>query len=68
MANQKRQWYQIHAKCLLYMVQQQSLVRLDQNQFKEPSSLFEHFFVVGLHSYANVAVIEDAFDNIVLSM
>ncbi|KAI4965141.1 hypothetical protein ZWY2020_057393 [Hordeum vulgare] len=47
MANQKRQWYQIHAK--------------DQNQFKEPSSLFEHFFVVGLHSYANVAVIEDAF-------
>jgi hypothetical protein len=24
-------------------------------------SLFEHFFVVGLHSYANVAVIEDAF-------
>jgi len=34
---------------------------LDQNQFKEPSSLFEHFFVVGLHSYANVAVIEDAF-------
>ncbi|EMS61328.1 hypothetical protein TRIUR3_23348 [Triticum urartu] len=49
MANQKRQWYQVHAK-----------VR-DQNQFKEPSSLFEHFFVVGLHSYANVAVIEDAF-------
>ncbi|KAM3315927.1 hypothetical protein ACQJBY_034202 [Aegilops geniculata] len=47
MANQKRQWYQVHAK--------------DQNQFKEPSSLFEHFFVVGLHSYANVAVVEDAF-------
>ncbi|XP_037423140.1 uncharacterized protein LOC119287661 [Triticum dicoccoides] len=47
MANQKRQWYQVHTK--------------DQNQFKEPSSLFEHFFVVGLHSYANVAVIEDAF-------
>ena len=33
----------------------------DQKQFKEPTSLFEHFFVVGLHSYANVAVIEDAF-------
>ncbi|VAH97876.1 unnamed protein product [Triticum turgidum subsp. durum] len=49
MANQKRQWYQVHTK-----------VR-DQNQFKEPSSLFEHFFVVGLHFYANVAVIEDAF-------
>jgi hypothetical protein len=33
----------------------------DQKQFKEPASLFEHFFVVGLHSYANVTVIEDAF-------
>lgn len=33
----------------------------NQNQFKEPTSLFEHFFVVGLHSYADVAVIEDAF-------
>ncbi|KAM0828353.1 hypothetical protein ACQ4PT_067613 [Festuca glaucescens] len=49
MANQKRQWYQLHSKAL------------DQKQFKEPTSLFEHFFVVGLHSYANVAVIEDAF-------
>ena len=33
----------------------------DQCQYKEPASLFEHFFVVGLHSYANVGVIEDAF-------
>ncbi|CAM0870724.1 unnamed protein product [Alopecurus aequalis] len=49
MANQKRQWYQLHSKSL------------DQKQFKEPTSLFEHFFVVGLHSYANVAAIEDAF-------
>ncbi|KAM0922132.1 hypothetical protein ACQ4PT_006364 [Festuca glaucescens] len=49
MANQKRQWYQLHSKAL------------DQKQFKEPTSLFEHFFLVGLHSYANVAVIEDAF-------
>uniref|UniRef100_A0ACD5TUJ9 Uncharacterized protein n=1 Tax=Avena sativa TaxID=4498 RepID=A0ACD5TUJ9_AVESA len=49
MANQKRQWYQLHSKAL------------DQNQFKEPTTLFEQFFVVGLHSYANVAVIEDAF-------
>ncbi|CAL4937618.1 unnamed protein product [Urochloa decumbens] len=49
MANQKRQWYQIHSKAQ------------DQWQYKEPASLFEHFFVVGLHSYANVGVIEDAF-------
>ncbi|XP_062209859.1 uncharacterized protein LOC133911580 isoform X1 [Phragmites australis] len=49
MANQKRQWYQIHSKAQ------------DHKQYKEPTSLFEHFFVVGLHSYANVGVIEDAF-------
>ncbi|PUZ42867.1 hypothetical protein GQ55_9G616300 [Panicum hallii var. hallii] len=49
MTNQKRQWYQIHSKAQ------------DQCQYKEPASLFEHFFVVGLHSYANVGVIEDAF-------
>ncbi|KAK8446795.1 hypothetical protein SEVIR_9G546301v4 [Setaria viridis] len=49
MANQKRQWYQIHSKAQ------------DHWQYKEPASLFEHFFVVGLHSYANVGVIEDAF-------
>lgn len=33
----------------------------DLRQYKEPSSLFEHFFIVGLHSYANVEAIEDAF-------
>lgn len=33
----------------------------DNKQYKEPTTLFEHFFVVGLHSYANVGVIEDAF-------
>ncbi|KAK3150467.1 hypothetical protein QOZ80_3AG0233550 [Eleusine coracana subsp. coracana] len=49
MANQKRQWYQIHSKAK------------DQKHFREPTSLFENFFVVGLHSYANVAVIENAF-------
>uniref|UniRef100_A0A0A8YAA2 UDENN domain-containing protein n=1 Tax=Arundo donax TaxID=35708 RepID=A0A0A8YAA2_ARUDO len=49
MANQKRQWYQIHSKAQ------------DHKQYREPTSLFEHFFVVGLHSYANVGVIEDAF-------
>ncbi|KAL5210231.1 hypothetical protein ABZP36_005854 [Zizania latifolia] len=49
MANQKRQWYQIHSKAR------------DHKQYKEPTALFEHFLVVGLHSYANVGVIEDAF-------
>uniref|UniRef100_A0A0D9VPH5 UDENN domain-containing protein n=1 Tax=Leersia perrieri TaxID=77586 RepID=A0A0D9VPH5_9ORYZ len=49
MANQKRQWYQIHSKSR------------DHKQYKEPTTLFEHFFVVGLHSYANVGIIEDAF-------
>nr|XP_010933158.1 uncharacterized protein LOC105053615 isoform X2 [Elaeis guineensis] len=49
MANQKRQWYQIQSKSR------------DLRQYKEPSSLFEHFFIVGLHSYANVEAIEDAF-------
>ncbi|KAJ1298817.1 hypothetical protein BS78_01G482700 [Paspalum vaginatum] len=49
MANQKRQWYQVHSKAL------------DNWQYREPTSLFENFFVVGLHSYANVGVIEDAF-------
>ncbi|XP_006649392.2 uncharacterized protein LOC102701985 [Oryza brachyantha] len=49
MANQKRQWYQIHSKSR------------DHKQYKEPTTLFENFFVVGLHSYANVGIIEDAF-------
>uniref|UniRef100_A0A0E0CV64 UDENN domain-containing protein n=1 Tax=Oryza meridionalis TaxID=40149 RepID=A0A0E0CV64_9ORYZ len=49
MAHQKRQWYQIQSKSR------------DNKQYKEPTTLFEHFFVVGLHSYANVGVIEDAF-------
>lgn len=49
LANQKRQWYQIQMKAK------------DNRQYKEPASLFEHFFIVGLHSHANVEAIEDAF-------
>ncbi|WOL10660.1 hypothetical protein Cni_G19419 [Canna indica] len=49
MVNQKRQWYQIKAKAR------------DHRQNKEPTSLYEHFFIVGLHSYANVEAVEDAF-------
>ncbi|MQL71321.1 hypothetical protein Taro_003630 [Colocasia esculenta] len=49
MANQKRQWYQIHSESR------------GHKQQKEPVSLFEHFFIVGLHSCANMEPIEDAF-------
>uniref|UniRef100_A0A1D1XYC1 DENN domain-containing protein 5B n=1 Tax=Anthurium amnicola TaxID=1678845 RepID=A0A1D1XYC1_9ARAE len=49
MANQKRQWYQIHSQSRGY------------KQHKEPTSLFEHFFIVGLHSDSNMEAIEDAF-------
>ncbi|XP_022991951.1 uncharacterized protein LOC111488447 isoform X1 [Cucurbita maxima] len=49
LANQKRQWYQFHSKsldCVLY---------------KEPTSLFEHFIIVGLHPDTNLETVEDAF-------
>ncbi|KAK1290206.1 hypothetical protein QJS10_CPB18g01821 [Acorus calamus] len=49
MANQKRQWYQVHSKAR------------DCKQHKEPTSLFEHFIIVGLHSSTNVEAIEDAY-------
>ncbi|XP_042395153.1 uncharacterized protein LOC121985644 isoform X2 [Zingiber officinale] len=49
MVNQKRQWYQIKAKAR------------DHSQNKEPMSLYEHFFIVGLHSNANVEAVEAAF-------
>ncbi|CAA7390636.1 unnamed protein product [Spirodela intermedia] len=49
MANQKRQWYQIHSQSQGYKRQ------------KEPISLFEHFFIVGLHSCSNLEAIEDTF-------
>ncbi|XP_030934070.1 uncharacterized protein LOC115959702 [Quercus lobata] len=49
LANQKRQWYQLHSKSL------------DLTKYKEPTSLFEHFIVVGLHPDANLEIVEDAF-------
>ncbi|KAK6937709.1 uDENN domain [Dillenia turbinata] len=49
LANQKRQWYQSHSK-----------IR-EQKEYKEPTSLFEHFVIVGLHSDTNLAGVEDAF-------
>ncbi|GAU19328.1 hypothetical protein TSUD_336140, partial [Trifolium subterraneum] len=49
MANQKRQWYQLHPKSM------------DCLNYKEPTSLFEHFVIVGLHPDANLEVVEHAF-------
>ncbi|KAM7496158.1 hypothetical protein LguiA_020572 [Lonicera macranthoides] len=49
LANQKRQWYQLHSKTS------------DHKNYKEPTSLFEHFIIVGLHPDANLEVVEDAF-------
>ncbi|XAR61038.1 hypothetical protein NMG60_11034617 [Bertholletia excelsa] len=48
LANQKRQWYQLHSKS-------------DQKKYEEPASLFEHFIVVGLQPDANLELVETAF-------
>ncbi|XP_056686888.1 uncharacterized protein [Spinacia oleracea] len=47
LANQKRQWYQLHTQ--------------DRTKYQEPTSLFEHFIVTGLHPDANLEAVEDAF-------
>lgn len=49
LANQKRQWYQLHSKTQ------------DHTKYKEPTSLFEHFVIAGLHPYANLEAVENAF-------
>ncbi|XP_058095045.1 uncharacterized protein LOC131240674 isoform X2 [Magnolia sinica] len=49
LVNQKRQWYQLHSRTM------------DRKQQMEPTSLFEQFFIVGLHSDANVEAIEEGF-------
>ncbi|KAF5741809.1 hypothetical protein HS088_TW10G00815 [Tripterygium wilfordii] len=49
LGNQKRQWYQLHSKTLEHV------------QYKDPTSLFEHFIIVGLHPDANLEVVENAF-------
>lgn len=33
----------------------------DQEKYKEPTSLFEHFIIVGIHPDANLEIVEDAF-------
>lgn len=47
LANQKRQWCQLHTQ--------------DRSKFQEPTSLFEHFIVTGLHPDANLEAVEHAF-------
>ncbi|KAL3517750.1 hypothetical protein ACH5RR_020339 [Cinchona calisaya] len=49
LANQKRQWCELKSKSL------------DYKSYKEPASLFEHFFIAGLHPDANLDVVGDAF-------
>ncbi|XP_011083072.1 uncharacterized protein LOC105165685 [Sesamum indicum] len=49
LANQKRQWYQLNSKTT------------DPEKYKEPTSLFEHFVVVGIHPDAKLEAVEDAF-------
>ncbi|KAF9610657.1 hypothetical protein IFM89_023913 [Coptis chinensis] len=49
LVNQKRQWYQHHSK------------QLDFLNYKEPTSIFEHFVIVGLPSDTNLKAVEDAF-------
>ncbi|XP_031250200.1 uncharacterized protein LOC116108064 isoform X1 [Pistacia vera] len=51
LANQKRQWYQLHSKSKT----------MDQTKYKEPTSIFEHFIVAGLHPDSNLECVEDAF-------
>ncbi|KAK3013808.1 hypothetical protein RJ639_009734 [Escallonia herrerae] len=49
LANHKRQWYQLHSRTS------------DHRRYKEPTSLFEHFIIAGLHPDTNLEVVEDAF-------
>ncbi|KAB2620393.1 hypothetical protein D8674_040006 [Pyrus ussuriensis x Pyrus communis] len=49
LANQKRQWYQRHSKSKGHI------------RYTEPTSLFEHFIIAGLHPDANLETVEDAF-------
>ncbi|XP_050208072.1 uncharacterized protein LOC126657431 [Mercurialis annua] len=49
LANQKRQWYQLHSKTL------------DIKKLKDPTSLFEQFVIMGLHHDANLEAVEDVF-------
>ncbi|KAI3682632.1 hypothetical protein L1987_82739 [Smallanthus sonchifolius] len=49
LAHQKRQWYQFHSK------------PSDILNYEDPTTLFEQFFIAGVHPNANLASVEDAF-------
>ncbi|XP_010264819.1 PREDICTED: uncharacterized protein LOC104602732 isoform X2 [Nelumbo nucifera] len=49
LANQKRQWYRLNSKSM------------ERKRYMEPTSLFEHFVIVGLHPDANLEAVENAF-------
>ncbi|XP_062021559.1 uncharacterized protein LOC133738123 [Rosa rugosa] len=49
LANQKRQWYQLHSKSKGHV------------NYQEPTSLFEHFIIAGLHPDTNLKNAEAAF-------
>ncbi|KAL8258999.1 hypothetical protein R6Q59_026952 [Mikania micrantha] len=49
LANQKRQWYQFQSKSS------------DIANYQDPTALFEHFFIVGIHPNADLEPVEDAF-------
>ncbi|XP_054801241.1 uncharacterized protein LOC129305258 isoform X2 [Prosopis cineraria] len=49
LANQKRLWYQLHSKAMECV------------NYKEPTSLFENFVIVGLLPEANLEAVEEAF-------
>ncbi|XP_023764036.1 uncharacterized protein LOC111912533 isoform X2 [Lactuca sativa] len=50
LANQKRQWNQFH-----------STSSDATTKYQDPSSLFEHFLIAGIHPNANLEPVEDAF-------
>ncbi|GMH02544.1 hypothetical protein Nepgr_004383 [Nepenthes gracilis] len=49
LANQKRQWYQLQSQTP------------DRTKYNDPTSLFEHFVVTGLHPDANIEAVKDDF-------
>ncbi|KAJ7972573.1 DENN domain containing protein [Quillaja saponaria] len=62
LANQKRQWYQLHSKTpVLNFCFSAFYFWLDHVRYKEPTLLFEHFVVVGLHPDSNLQVTKDSF-------
>ncbi|KAA3474901.1 DENN domain-containing 5B [Gossypium australe] len=49
LANQKRQWYQLHSKSM------------DRIKYEHPKSIFEHFIIVGIHPDASLGEMEKDF-------